>query len=79
MRIDVTLSEKDQVVSDLRKGTYLWTNEGKDLKAWLGDEYGNPIKAVDVDVANDLFMEGRIFLTDGDYPGGLYRYSLTVK
>lgn len=35
---------QEEVLSALKLGSYLWTNEGNDFKAWIGDYKGSKQK-----------------------------------
>lgn len=75
--IDVGLTEAQQeVVRGLEKGLYIWTNEGEDLKAWVGDRQGNRLKGLRLRTVEILLDKEEIILDDGDYPVGLFRYKL---
>lgn len=73
------LEEEKRVISDLEQGLYLWTNEGKQLKAWVGDSGSQKNHELDVETVISLFNKGEIRLAQGDYPDNLFKYELTVK
>jgi len=68
-----------EIVSKLDGGLYLWTNEGNNFRAWLGDEKGREVERVNVRSANALYDNKIIKYVDGDYPLHLYKYELTTK
>lgn len=66
-----------KLVEELKiEGTYLWTNEGNNFKAWLGDYKGVVLKRINVATAKSLERKGWIKFVDGDYREGLFKYEL---
>ena len=69
-----------KVINQMREeGSFLWTNEGGKLRAWLGNESGEVSKYVRRDTASKLYNLGLLTFSDGDYKDKLYRYSLKRK
>lgn len=69
-------AQKD-VVEELKKeGVYLWTNEGNNFQAWLGDCDGKKMKKVNIATAKSLDGKGVIRFVDGNYRDGIYKYTL---
>jgi hypothetical protein len=63
-------------VEELKKDTFLWTNEGNNFRAWIGDHKGTVLKRINVATAKSLERNGFIKFVDGDYPDRLYKYEL---
>jgi hypothetical protein len=64
------------VISALKLGSFVWTNEGDNFKAWLGDDNGNRQKGIHVKTAEVLLNRGWIKFVDGDYRHRLFKYEL---
>lgn len=60
------LSKAQQsVLNEMRsEGLLLWTNEGQNYKAWIGDDDGNKVKSVNRRTAEALFSGGLIVPTN---------------
>lgn len=65
-----------EVISALELGSYVWTNEGADFKAWIGDSKGNKQKGIRVKTAELLVNKGFIKFVEGDYRQGIFKYEL---
>lgn len=65
-----------EVVDAMKSGLFVWTNEGNNLKAWLGDENAAKRKSIRLITAETLFNKGVIKTVDGDYRQGLFKYEL---
>lgn len=53
--MSITLSKtQTDILNKLKSGLYIWTNEGKGYKAWLGDVNGNFIESIDKRSAESL-------------------------
>lgn len=73
----MTLSKEQlKVVEELKSGFYVWTNEGSDLKAWIGNEKGNRIRGLRIRTVEVLANNETIVIDEGSYPRALYRYKL---
>lgn len=68
---------QNDIINELKKGFYIWTNEGENYKAWLGDDKGVVIKYIRVRTAEILFNKNIIKYINGDYGRGLFKYRLT--
>jgi hypothetical protein len=66
-----------KLVSKLRKeNRFLWHNEGRNFRAWIGDEKGEVIEYIRRDSAESLAKKKTIKLIDGDHPIRLYKHGL---
>lgn len=73
----MTLSkEQAKVVDELNSGLFVWTNEGSDLKAWIGNEKGERVRGLKIRTVEILADNENIILDEGDYPRHLFRYKL---
>jgi len=71
---------QSEIVSGMEASElYLWTNEGNNLRAWLGDESAKVVKNVRVKSAESLLTKGVIKFSPGDYPLYKYRYELAKE
>ncbi|USK54217.1 hypothetical protein LIS82_22025 [Cytobacillus solani] len=67
---------QQEVVSALKLGSYIWTNEGENFKAWLGDSKGRKQKGIRVRTAEVLLDHKIIKIVDGNHRRGLFKYEL---
>ncbi|MGG0308387.1 hypothetical protein ABEY43_06765 [Priestia megaterium] len=68
---------QSDIISEMKNGLFLWTNEGNNFRAWLGDEKGREIKRIRVDSARVLLNNKLIKYKEGNYPMTLYKYELS--
>lgn len=73
--MNLSKSQKE-VISQLKSGLFVWTNEGNNFKAWIGDAKGNKQKGIHVKTVEVLLNRGWIKFVDGDYREGLFKYEL---
>lgn len=71
--------EQLKVVEELKSGLYVWTNEGSNLMAWIGDKSGAEVRGLRVRTVEILANNEVIEVDDEDYPRTLYRYKLKTK
>lgn len=67
---------QQEVVSALKLGLFVWTNEGANFKAWIGDGQGKKQQGIRVRTAEILLGKKVIKLVDGNYCRGLFKYEL---
>ena len=67
---------QQEVINKMKKGLFIWTNEGADLKAWLGNNKGGKIEGLKIRTVETLFEKDKIKLLDGSHRQGLYKYGL---
>lgn len=69
--------EQAKVVKELETGLYVWTNEGSNLKAWVGGKNAKITRNLRVSTVEALYNKNKIVLDEeGDYPRRLFRYKL---
>lgn len=68
--------EQAKVIKELETGLYVWTNEGSNLKAWVGDKNAKGKRKLRVSTVEALYNKNKIVLDEGDYPRSLFRYKL---
>lgn len=71
----LTQAQKE-VVSYMREGLFLWTNEKTHTNAWIGDDKGNKRTDINYKTAESLFRKGRIQFENGDFQTGIFKYKL---
>lgn len=69
---------QQEVVNSLKSGLFIFTSEGEDTKAWLGDENGHQPKYIRLRTVEILYTAGIIRLDDRFYHRRLYKYALKV-
>lgn len=65
-----------QLILDLEEGYFVWTNDGRNFKAWLGDEDSKTVKNVRTRTLEILLEKGFVKFINGQYRDGLYKYGL---
>ena len=70
---------QQRVIDDLENGLYIWTNEGKGMRCWIGGESADKAKTLNIRTVNRLHELDLIKFVDGDYPGSLFKYELSKK
>lgn len=65
-----------RLISEVEEGRFVWTNDGKDFKAWLGDEDSKSVKSVHTRTVEILVEKGFLKFINGEYRDGLYKYGL---
>jgi len=68
-----------EVISEMKRGLFIWTNEGRDFKAWLGNEMGQKVRGIKVRTLEILYDRGEVTLLNEKYPSGRYKYGLKTK
>lgn len=67
---------QNEVVDLLKSGLFIWTNEGKNYSAWIGDNEGTKIKTLNIKTVSFLYNNKIIKFEDGNYKKDLFKYIL---
>jgi hypothetical protein len=65
-----------EVVDSMKNGLFLFTGEGSNFKAWLGDENGTHVKFLKKKTVEILYHLKVIKIADRFYHRKLYKYEL---